>query len=150
MTKIKRTNSDDPDFQNLVHQLDEDLAIRNGDQHSFYSQFNKIDAIKNAVVYYDTGTAVGCGAFKEFDNKTVEIKRMFVRPDFRGKGIAEAILSELELWATEINYTESVLETGKTNPEALNLYQKSGYKITPNFGQYINIENSVCMKKLIN
>lgn len=150
MPKLKRTTSDDSDFQNLVHLLDKDLEIRDGKEHSFYAQFNKIDTIKNVVVYYDMGIALGCGAFKKFDNEAVEIKRMFVREEFRGKGIGRAILSELELWAAEINYRESVLETGKKQPEAIKLYQKAGYTIIPNFCQYENVENSVCMKKAFN
>lgn len=149
MAKLKRTTSDDIDFQILVNLLDQDLEIRDGQEHSFYAQFNKIDMIKNVVIYYDEGIAIGCGAFKEFDNKTVEIKRMFVQKNSRRKGIGTLILKELELWATEINYAESILETGKKQPEAIRLYQKTGYTIIPNFGQYENVENSVCMKKSI-
>ena len=149
MARLKRTTSDDLDFRALVKFLDQDLKIRDGNEHSFYAQFNKIDAIKNVVIYYDGVTAVGCGAFKEFNDKTVEIKRMFVDPKFRSKGIGAAILTELEIWATELNYNESLLETGKKQPEAIRLYQKTGYAITPNFGQYANVENSVCMKKSI-
>ena len=149
MYSLKRTTSDDSDFQNLVTLLDQYLIIVDGDQHSFYDQYNKIDAIKNVVVYYDGDEPVGCGAFKEFDNKTAEIKRMFVKKDFRGKGIAAAILKELEQWAAELNYTTTILETGKKQLEAIHLYQKAGYIIIPNFGQYANVENSVCMKKSI-
>ena len=123
------------------------MEIRNGSEHSFYAQFNKIDAIKNAVVYYDNGIAIGCGAFKEYDKNTVEIKRMFVNPDYRGKGIGLKILNELEQWAAEISYTATILETGKKQPEAIALYKKAGYAIIPNFGQYAGVENSVCMKK---
>src|SRR4249919_4131983 len=128
MFTLKRTSSDDPDFQSLVKLLDRDLEIRNGSEHSFYSQYNKIDAIKNAVVYYDNGIAIGCGAFKEYDKNTVEIKRMFVKPDARGKGIGGKILNELEQWAAGINYTATILETGKKQPEAIALYKKAGYE----------------------
>jgi putative acetyltransferase len=148
-TTLKRTTSENLDFQNLVRLLDADLKLRDGEDHAFYSQFNKIDKIKNAVVCYADDLPVGCGAFKEYDTITVEIKRMFVEPGFRGKGIAGSILKELELWAAEINYSTAVLETGKRQPEAIALYQKAGYTIIPNFGQYENIENSVCMKKEI-
>jgi putative acetyltransferase len=148
-TTLKRTTSESSDFQNLVRLLDADLKLRDGEDHAFYSQFNKIDKIKNAVVCYADDLPVGCGAFKEYDTITVEIKRMFVEPGFRGKGIAGSILKELELWAAEINYSTAVLETGKRQPEAIALYQKAGYTIIPNFGQYENIENSVCMKKEI-
>jgi putative acetyltransferase len=148
-TALKRTTSENSDFQNLVRQLDADLKLRDGEEHSFYCQFNKIDKIKNAVVCYADDLPVGCGAFKEYDETSVEIKRMFVQPGFRGRGIAGTILKELELWAAEINYSVAVLETGKRQPEAIALYQKAGYTIIQNFGQYKNIENSVCMKKEI-
>ncbi len=147
MFNLIRTDSEDQDFKNLVLLLDADLKIRDGEEHSFYAQFNKVDKIKNVVVYYDNDIAIGCGAFKEFDNKTLEIKRMFVHPDYRAKGIGAIILKELETWAVEINYSESILETGKKQPEAIRLYEKSGYRIIPNYGQYENVENSICMKK---
>lgn len=149
MFTIKRTTSDDQDFRDLVHFLDKDLAIKNGDTNSFFAQFNKLDTIKHALVYYAENTAVGCGAFKAFDESSVEIKRMFVNPTTRGKGVGSAILKELEAWAAELKYTGAVLETDKTNMEAIGLYQKSGYSVIPNYGQYVNVESSVCMKKPI-
>ncbi len=149
LEKIKRTSSENIDFQNLVVLLDKDLKIKDGEDHDFYSLFNKIDKIKNVVVYYFKNEAVGCGAFKEYDDTIVEIKRMFVHPNFRGIGIASAVLEELEIWAREINYVACVLETGTNNPDAIGLYGKSGYKIITNYGQYENVENSVCMKKTI-
>ena len=142
---LTRTNSEDTDFTYLVKLLDEDLSIRDGEDHAFFAQFNKIDKIKNVVVYSSNGGAVGCGAFKEFDQETVEIKRMFVLPHQRGQGIAGKILNELEQWARELNYSSCVLETGKKQPEAIALYQKAGYTLIPNYGQYINVATSVCM-----
>jgi putative acetyltransferase len=146
---FKRVASDDSDFRHLVTLLDVDLQIRDGNEHSFYAQFNKTDAIRNVIVCYDKDAAIGCGAFKEYDSKTVEIKRMYVLPAFRGRGTGTAILKELELWAAEINYVESILETGKKQPEAIRVYQRAGYQVIPNYGQYENVENSVCMKKSI-
>lgn len=147
--KILRTDSDNTDFRKLVALLDEDLAIRDGAEHSFYAQFNKIDKIREVVIGYENDTAVGCGAFKKYEPKTAEIKRMYVLPELRGKGIAGKILSELETWAKELDFSECILETGKKQPEAIRLYQKSGYEITPNYGQYAEMENSVCMRKII-
>lgn len=115
MTALKRTTSADADFQSLVSLLDRDLAIRDGDEHSFYAQFNKVDSIKNVVVFYIDDKAVGCGAFKEYDSNKVEIKRMFVLPEHRGKRIAADILNELERWAGELNFKACILETGKNN-----------------------------------
>jgi GNAT superfamily N-acetyltransferase len=149
MTNLVRTTSDNSDFRELVTLLDRDLQIRDGDEHSFYAQFNKVDKIRHVVVAYAGGEAVGCGAIKEYSEGAAEIKRMFVRAERRGRGIAKSILSELEMWANELGFSECILETGLKQPEAIGLYQKSGYETIPNYGQYIGVENSVCMKKSI-
>jgi putative acetyltransferase len=149
MIQSFRTNSENEQFQKLVSELDSDLGIRDGEDHSFYAQFNKIDMIKYAIVAYDDKTPVGCGAIKENSPDALEIKRMYVRPDRRGEGIATIILKELERWALELNYKMCLLETGKRQPEAIELYKKNGYTITPNFGQYKNVENSICFEKIL-
>jgi putative acetyltransferase len=146
---LLRTDSDNADFRDLVALLDADLRIRDGAEHDFYAQFNKIDKIRNALVAYENETAVGCGAFKEYAHGVAEIKRMFVLPDSRGRGVAQKILSELEAWAKELNFSECILETGLKQPEAIRLYQKSGYELIPNYGQYAGVENSVCMRKAV-
>jgi GNAT superfamily N-acetyltransferase len=147
-TKI-RTTPEDADFGKLVQLLDEELALRDGELHPFYARFNRLEGIRNVVLFLSDGSAVGCGALRRFDDDTVEIKRMFVRSEFRGKGIGAKILAELESWASELGYSAAVLETGKKQPEAIRLYQKSGYEIIPNFGPYAKTENSMCMKKKI-
>ncbi|MBG43227.1 MAG: GNAT family N-acetyltransferase [Aequorivita sp.] len=149
--KIVRTDSTNKDFIELVKQLDADLAIRDGADHPFYDQFNKIDSIKYAVVAYDEkNTAVGCGAIKQFQPNEMEVKRMFVPAEQRGKGIAVEILKELELWAMELGNSRCILETGIKQPEAISLYKKSGYRFIDNYGQYAGVENSVCFEKLLN
>lgn len=147
MLKVIRTNSDDPDFIELVKKLDADLTERDGSDSIFYSQFNKIDMIKHAVVAFENYEPIGCGAMKEFTPESMEMKRMYTTPEGRGKGIATAVLTELEKWAVELLYKKCVLETGKRQPEAIKLYQKNGYKNIPNYGQYIGIENSMCFEK---
>lgn len=147
---LVRTDSNNTDFRQLIVLLDKDLAVRDGDDHAFYSQFNKVDAIKEVVVGYYNDTPVACGAIKPFSDSAVEIKRMFVHPDYRKQGIAAKVLSELERWAKLLGFSECVLETGKKQPEAIALYQKVGYRITENYGQYIGVDNSVCMKKTLN
>ena len=147
MISLKRSDSDNQDFIELVKHLDADLAERDGEDHPFYAQFNKIDKIKYVVVAYENGKTVGCGAIKEYTPNTVEIKRMYTSPESRGKGIATQVLIELEVWASELSYEKCVLETGKKQPEAIALYKKNGYKIIPNYGQYAEIENSLCFEK---
>lgn len=149
MLHLIRTTSDHPDFRALVQFLDHDLAVRDGADHAFYAQFNKIDAIRHAVVAYLHDEPVGCGAFKPYVDEQVEIKRMFVQPAHRGQGVAPALLAELEAWAGELGYRSCVLETGQKQPEAIRLYEKSGYHRIPNYGQYVGVENSVCMEKAL-
>ena len=147
MIKIIRTNSDNPDFITLVKLLDADLATRDGEDHSFYAQFNKIDKIKYVILAYDNEKPLGCGAIKEHGENTMEIKRMYVSPESRKKGTATKILSELEKWASELSCSKCRLETGKRQPEAIELYKKNGYKLIPNYGQYVEMENSLCFEK---
>ncbi len=149
MRRFERTSSENADFRSLVVHLDQDLEIRNSEDHSFYAQFNKIENIRNVILCYVDDKPVACGAFKEFNPGAVEIKRMFVLPELRGHGLGLKVLRELELWAAEMNYPHAVLETGKKQPEAIHLYQKAGYTIIPNYGQYANMENSVCMTRPI-
>ena len=149
MPELFRTDSDNNDFKALVKLLDADLAIRDGADHAFYAQYNHIDKIKNAVVAFIDKKAVACGAFKKYSDSTVEIKRMYVVGNLRGQGIAQKVLTELEKWARELNFSSCILETGKKQPEAIKLYQKAGYTTIKNYGQYETIENSICMKKKI-
>ena len=149
MITLKRTNSEDIDFINLVVLLNQDLKIRDGEDHDFYNQFNGIDTIKHAIVFYEGEVAIGCGAFREKEKDTAEIKRMFVHPDYRKRGIASAVLKELEIWAAEVEYKYTILETGVNQPEAIALYQKQEYSIIPNYPPYDVMDNSVCMKKTL-
>jgi GNAT superfamily N-acetyltransferase len=149
MIKILRTDSSDQDFIKLVKLLDKELQIRDGEEHTFYAQYNKIDKLKNVVVAFYNGVAVGCGAIKEYDISTIEIKRMFVKDEYRSKGIATKILIELELWTGELGYNRCILETGFKQPEAIRLYTKNNYKVIPNYGQYAGVVNSVCMEKVL-
>lgn len=149
MITIIRTDSSNKDFIELVKHLDAELAARDGDEHEFYHQFNKIDMLKNVVVVYEDEKPVSCGAIKEFSKDAMEVKRMYTLPDYRGKGIATIVLKELEKWAAELSYKKCVLETGKKQPEAIALYNKSGYSIIHNYGQYAGVENSVCFEKII-
>ena len=149
MVNLLRSNSYNSDFIELVKHLDIDLAQRDGKEHSFYAQFNKIDAIKYVVIAYENGQPVGCGAIKEFAPGIIEVKRMYTLPEHRGKQIASQVLSELESWAVELSCTKCVLETGKKQPEAIRMYERNGYKRIPNYGQYVGVENSICFEKNI-
>ncbi len=129
--------------------MDKELKGRDGEDHVFYARFNKLSDIKHVVIVYEGPAAVGCGAIREFSKDSMEVKRMFVPPLKRGHGIGAIVLAELETWAKELGYKKCILETGKRQPEAISLYQKNGYTIIPNFGQYKDDLNSVCFEKTI-
>lgn len=147
MINLISTHSQHPDFLHLVRCLDAELAIRDGDDHAFYAQFNKTAQLQHVVVAYDQDQPVGCGALRAYAPNILEIKRMYVSPENRGQGIATQILSALEGWATELSCEKCLLETGKNQPEAIALYHKNGYRVIPNYGQYQSVANSVCFEK---
>ena len=124
---------------------------RYGELQVFYNRYNKIENLPTVVVAYINGKPAGCGCFKNFDHESVEVKRMYVSDEHRGKGIATAILNELEKWAAESGFQTIVLELGNKQPEAKKLYRKQGYYVIPNYGPYIGKEEtSICMKKAVN
>lgn len=149
MISIVRTDSTNADFGRLVRLLDGELAVRDGEDHAFYSQYNKIDSIRYVLVAYENGEAVGCGAIKEYAADTMEIKRMFTHTAHRSKGIASKILSTLEEWAGELGYKKCILETGINQPEAIHVYGRSGYDRIPNYGQYAGVASSLCFEKIV-
>ncbi|GAA4323413.1 GNAT family N-acetyltransferase [Pontixanthobacter gangjinensis] len=147
MYELKRTNSEDPDFIDLVKELDRYLAVCDGDEHDFYDQFNKLDTIKKVVVLYENDKPVGCGAIKEYRKNIAEVKRMYVLPDHRNKGYASKILEQLEEWALESGYDKCILETGLRQTEAIDFYYKNNYRLIPNYAPYEGMENSRCFEK---
>ena len=146
---IIRTDAKNEDFKSLVTKLDAELSIRDGDDHEFYHQFNGLDQIKFVIVAYASNTPVACGAIKQYDQETMEIKRMFVPLEHRRIGYAMQILVALQVWAKELGYSRCILETGNAQPEAIALYRKAEFKIIDNYGQYAGVENSICFGKYI-
>ncbi len=142
-----RTNSKDYIFIDLVSKLDEDLAVRDGEVHSFYHQYNSIEGLDYVVIVLNEKEGIGCGVIKPYNIDSVEIKRMFVVDSYRGQRIATEILEKLEEWALELGYTRAILETGLSNPEAITLYKRCGYGIINNYDQYAGMENSICFAK---
>tara|TARA_B110000008_G_scaffold255030_1_gene271378 strand:- start:584 stop:1030 length:447 start_codon:yes stop_codon:yes gene_type:complete len=147
--KIIRTDAKNSDFIRLISELDAYLKVTDGEDHEFYNQFNGLDNVNNVVMVYQDKQAIGCGAFKKFDDETAEIKRMYVKINHRGYGIAQAILNSLELWASEKDFKKCILETGDRQIEAIKFYNKSGYIRIANYGQYAQMDNSNCFEKLV-
>jgi GNAT superfamily N-acetyltransferase len=148
MITVKRTTSEDKDFNALISELNIELRRTYGNMQDEYDQYNIIENLETVVIIYSDNAPIGCGCFKKFDDTSVEIKRMFVAENQRGKGMGALIIKELESWAAEQGFKKTVLETGYAQPEAIRLYKKMGYVVIPNYGPYIgNEEFSICMKK---
>ena len=145
--QLIRTNSENQDFKKLSALFDDYLVDIDGEEKDFFAFYNNVQ-LDTVLVVYENSDVVGCGAFKKFDENTAEIKRMFVHPNHRNKGIASYILNELELWANELSFSSFILETSPKLTSAIILYEKKGYKLISNYGQYIGVENSICMKKV--
>ncbi len=147
--KIVKTNSKNDDFINLIKLLDDDLARRYGELQKQYDKHNKVDYINDVVVVYKCEVPLACGAFKEHDKYSVELKRIFVTMENRGQGLAKFILDELEGLARSKGYKYAILETGIKQYEAISLYKNRGYDVIENYGPYIGNTNSVCMRKVL-
>lgn len=147
--EILRTDSQNLDFNMLIKLLDADLEERYGQLQKQYEKHNKVDYINDVVVIYKEKIPVACGAYKQYDSDTIELKRMFVIKEHRKQGLAKTIIKELEELAKSRGFKYAVLETGIKQHEAISLYKDIGYHITPNYGPYIGNSNSVCMRKVL-
>lgn len=133
-------------FSDLIACLDAELAQRYGAAQAAYQPHNIIQHAE-AIVAIEGAEPAGCGCFRPYDENTVEIKRMYVKPEYRGKGVAHEVLARLETRAAEMGYQAAVLETGLGQPEAIRLYEKSGYLRIPGYGPYAQLPGSVCFRK---
>ena len=150
MITVKRSDSTNVDFLRLINDLDSFLESRHKEEHAFCKQYNRPESIRFVVLVYDeSGNAVGCGAIRSYLPDVMEIKRMFVSPYERKRGVAQMILHELENWAAELGAKKCILETGTKLSEAIRLYERFGYNQIPNYGQYKDVEGSLCFEKFL-
>jgi putative acetyltransferase len=144
---VIKTDSKNIDFIELIKLLNEDLNERYGELQKQYDKHNKLEFIKDVIIIYKDDVPAACGALKEYDADTIELKRIFVTKDNRRQGLSKLIVSRLEELGSSNGYKYAVLETGIKQIEAINLYKNTGYTIIENYGQYAGNSNSVCMKK---
>ncbi len=149
MPFLRRTTSTDPGFQELVTLLDRHLWDVYGDLQAEYQPHNQMGRIDTVLVAEEDGDAVGCACFKRLDTQTAELKRMFVKPEFRGTGLAATIIAEIENWVKSRGCSRIVLETGSKQQAAVHLYQKMGYTVIDNYGPYHGLATSICMEKTL-
>jgi len=149
MLTITRCTGKDEAFRALITELDAELDERYGAQMEFFGQYNHSSDVATALVAMLDGDRAGCGCFKPYSDNTVEIKRIFVPRRFRGKGVARAVMAELERWARELGYEFAILETGILQPEAIRLYEAAGYERIPNYPPYEDVSESVSFRKAL-
>ena len=150
MTVYKRTSASNSDFKILIVNLDKESWLLYPDTQQNFTPFNFVDESACVVIAYEHEEPIGCGCFRQMKEKdTVEIKRMYVVPSFRGNGIGKMILQKLEQWAMEEGFVQAKLETGIKQPEAIAAYEKSSYVRIPNYGPYVNVTESICMMKFL-
>lgn len=128
------------DAADLVAQLDADLGVRYGSEGDpVHAPAFEFDGPGGQMLLATLdGTGVGCVGLRRIDAHTAELKRMYVRPELRGRGIARALLAACEQAAVDLGYHRLWLETGTLQPEAVALYLSAGYEPVPPFGQYAN------------
>jgi putative acetyltransferase len=142
---------DDPDVQALAHAQQEEMRGLYGGEADIgptreAAMFVEPDGVF-LVARADDGAAVACGGIARFDDARAELKRMYVVPERRGRGLGRRILVELEDAARRLGYAAVVLETGDRQPEALGLYESSGYERIPCYPPYDSRALSLCLEK---
>ncbi|MHB8127381.1 MAG: GNAT family N-acetyltransferase [Mobilitalea sp.] len=147
--RILYTDGKNDDFIQLTKQLDQEFNDRFGLEQKQFDEFNTLEDIHDVILLYEDMNPIACGSFKQYDADTAEIKRVFVRKEYRGKGLSKLLLLALEGEGKKKGFQYFILETGKPLVEALASYKSMGYRVIPNYEPYIGIEISVCMKKQI-
>ena len=136
-----------PDFVHLTDELDRELRVKEGKLQDTYFGFNRLDGIRDVVLAFLGDEAVGCASFKVRDPATAEVKRVFVRPEFRGRGISKGLMGALEGRARSQGLQVLVVETSRNFAEAVGLYRSLGYRVIENFPPYVDLPESVCFGK---
>ncbi len=143
------TDGNNSDFVALCAMLDNNLneLVGGEAQRKQYIQYNTLEHIHDVILIYDGSLPIACGSFKHYDDGIAEIKRVFLRKEYRGRGISKQLMLALEEKAKIRGYTSLILETGKPLAAAIGLYQKMGFHPIENYGQYKGMPLSVCMQK---
>ncbi|WP_310605466.1 GNAT family N-acetyltransferase [Anaerosporobacter sp.] len=147
--RYEYTNGNNKDFITLCHALDDFLneLVGGEENRAQYVSYNALDDIHDVILVYDDDLVVGCASFKRYDDTCAEVKRVFIRPEYRGKGISRQLMNRLEQQARDKNFLYLILESGEPLVAAMALYRAIGYNVIPNYGQYVDMSDSVCMKK---
>jgi len=152
--KLIFTDGNDKRFVDLCHELDEYLNYVVGEekQRKQYTQYNTLENIHDVALVIENGQAIACGSFKAHEHEPgiAEIKRVFTNESCRNRGYSQSIMKALEDRALSRGYKKLILETGILLRGAMRMYTASGFHVIENYGQYIDMSESVCMEKELN
>ena len=135
------------DYAMLAKKLDDYYISLVGDVHLRYAAVNNPRNMACIIVAYEGNTPIGCGCWKAVDDTTAEVKRIYVEPQYRRKGIASAIIELLENHILASGYTQALLETARTTGDSKALYLSLGYREIPYYGSPAGAENCRCFLK---
>ena len=138
----------DPDGARLRGDQEAEVVVRYGVPDAEPGPAPTAESMTVFVVAYDGEDAVACGGLRALDDRHGEVKRMFVAPVARGRGISKLVLRDLERRARALGWDRLVLETGELQPEAMSLYLREGYAEIPPFGYYVGNAQSRCYEKV--
>lgn len=149
--RYEYTDGANKDFIELCHGLDEFLneLVGGEENRAEYIPYNILDDIHDVIVVYDDDIPVGCASFKKYDDKCAEVKRVFIKEEYRGRGISKRLMALLEEKGKSEGYIYFILESGDLLVAAMALYKSIGYEVIPNYGQYKDMPDSVCMRKML-
>ena len=147
---IKIVPPNDIGLHELIKALDSELLQLYPAQGIFGVDFTNPQVSKMTFcVAYLKDSIAGCGGLRPLAENAAELKRFYVRPEFRGRGVASGILRFLENQAKVQGFLSIKLETGPKQPEAIGLYRKFGYTEIEAYGEYIGSIYSYCMGRTL-
>ena len=147
---IRRYDLLSPVAQELIAALNAELAKQYPEPGATHFRLDPDEVAEGNGVFLVAlrdDEPLGCGALRRIEERSGELKRMYVRPQARGLGIGRALLAALEAEARALGLTRLLLETGTRQIEALSLYRQAGFADIPAYGEYISSPLSLCMAK---
>lgn len=152
MFTLTRESHESVIARRLIEALDLELTAQYPEEGATFFELLAVDVTEGHgafLVAWEGTEPVGCGAVRKLTDDRVELKRMYVVPNFRGKGVGCALLSALEDIARSLGARELVLETGSRQVAAVHMYERAGFGAIASFGPYANSPLSVCLGKVL-
>lgn len=145
--EIRFADADSRDFRDLTAKLDAYYFELVGEVHLRYAPYNDPANFNCRIVAYEGDTAIACGCWKQKSPDTVEIKRIYVLPEYRRKGAASLVIRTLEEHALSAGFRHFILETARTTMDSAALYRSLGYQEIGYYGSPAGAENCRCFEK---